>query len=165
VLFVCGSNTSRSPMAEFIARAHAAQAGSTARRVRFASAGVSPARRGAPLVPAARTALTDLGIRRGPGLAHPRRHRARPVTPKLCRDSSVIYCMTRAHRDAVVALAPDAESRTLCLDPHGDVPNPDGQPPEVYRQCADRIQELVRTRLHTFLAPDSGPDVCAAGPG
>jgi protein-tyrosine-phosphatase len=140
VLFVCGGNTSRSPMAEVIARDHAVQVGGSARRVRFTSAGVSPARRGAPLAPAARTALAGLGIERVPGPAHPLRHRARPVTPKLCRDSTVIYCMTRAHRDAVLALAPDAEGRTLCLDPHGDVPNPDGRSPEVYRQCALRIR-------------------------
>ncbi len=163
VLFVCGGNTSRSPMAEVIARTHATQADGSARGVRFTSAGVSPARPGAPLVPAARTALAELGIRRVPGPAHPRRHRARPVTARLCRDSSVIYCMTRSHRDAVVALAPDAKSRTHCLDPHGDVPNPEGQPPEVYRQCADRIQELVRTRLHEFLGSGPGPDVRTAG--
>lgn len=165
VLFVCGGNTSRSPMAEVIARTHAEQAGNTARGVRFASAGVSPARHGAPLAPAARAALADLGIRRVPGPVHPRRHRARPVTPQLCRDSSVIYCMTHAHRDAVLALAPDAESRTLCLDPHGDVPNPEGQPPEVYRQCAHRIQELVRSRLHEYLGGNPGPDVRTAGLG
>ncbi|GAB2859966.1 hypothetical protein GCM10027074_28860 [Streptomyces deserti] len=165
VLFVCGGNTSRSPMAEVIARTHAAQTGSSAHRVRFASAGVRPARPGAPLAPAARAALADLGIRGLPGRVHPRRHRARPITPKLCRDSSVIYCMTRAHRDAVVALAPDTQGRTLCLDPHGDVPNPDGQPPEVYRQCALRIDELVRTRLPEFLGAGPGPGVRAAGLG
>ncbi|MGW0712086.1 arsenate reductase/protein-tyrosine-phosphatase family protein [Streptomyces sp. NPDC002643] len=165
VLFVCGGNTSRSPMAEVIARAHAAQAGDAARRVSFASAGVSPARSGAPLAPAARAALADLGIRRVPGPVHPRRHRARSVTPQLCRSSSVIYCMTRAHRDAVLALVPDAEHRTHCLDPHGDVPNPEGQPPDVYRQCAHRIDELVRTRLHEFLGGDPGPDVRSAGVG
>lgn len=73
--------------------------------------------------------------------------------------------MTRAHRDAVVALAPDAENRTLCLDPHGDVPNPEGQSSEVYHRCAHRIEELVRTRLHEFLGGDPGPDIRPAGVG
>ncbi|WP_406499400.1 hypothetical protein OG936_31875 [Streptomyces sp. NBC_00846] len=153
VLFVCGGNTSRSPMAEVIAWAQAAEAG-VAYAFRFSSAGVATTRPGDSMAPGALSALAELGLDRVPGRGNPQLHRARPVTPELCRDSSVIYCMTRAHRHGVIAVAPEAEGRTLCLDPHGDIPNPEGQSSEVYGRCARHIQRSVRVRLGELLRSD-----------
>jgi protein-tyrosine-phosphatase len=153
VLFVCGGNTSRSPMAEVIAWAQAAEAG-VVQMFRFSSAGVATTQPASPMAPDARSALAELGLRRVPGRGNPRRHRARPVTPEVCRVSFVIYCMTRAHRDRVIAMAPEAEGRTLCLDPRGDIPNPEGQSPEVYRRCARHIQRSVRVRLRELVDAD-----------
>ncbi|MGW0954750.1 arsenate reductase/protein-tyrosine-phosphatase family protein [Streptomyces sp. NPDC002545] len=146
VLFVCGGNTTRSPMAEVIAWAQAAEAG-VVHVFRFSSAGVTTSPAARPMAPGARSALAELGLQRVPGRGNPRRHRARPVTLELCRVSSVIYCMTRAHRDRVIAVAPEAEARTLPLDPQGDIPDPEGQSPESYRRCAQHIQQSVRVRL------------------
>ncbi|MCE4946488.1 MULTISPECIES: arsenate reductase/protein-tyrosine-phosphatase family protein [Streptomyces] len=154
VLFVCGGNTSRSPTAEVIAWAQAAEAG-VAHAFRFSSAGVATKRPGDPMAPEARAALVELGLPQVRGRKDARRHRARPVTPELCRVSFIIYCMTRAHRDKVVAMAPEAEDRTLCLDPRGDIPDPEGQPPEVYVRCARHIQRSVRFRLRELLAAGS----------
>ncbi|MEU1629577.1 hypothetical protein ABZ746_30575 [Streptomyces sp. NPDC020096] len=146
VLFVCGGNTARSPMAEVIAWAQAAEAG-VAHAFRFSSAGIATTRPGAPMTPDARSALAELGLDRASGRGNPRRHRARQVTPELCRESFVIYCMTRAHRDGVIAMAPEVEGRTLRLDPRRDIPNPEGRSPEVYGRCAWLIQQSVRFRL------------------
>ncbi|MGW2899330.1 arsenate reductase/protein-tyrosine-phosphatase family protein [Streptomyces sp. NPDC001212] len=146
VLFVCGGNTSRSPMAEVIAWAQAAEAG-VAHAFRFSSAGVATPLPPHPMAPGARSALAELGLQRVPGRGNPRRHRARSVTLELCRVNSVIYCMTRAHCDRVIAMAPEAQDRTLRLDPYCDIPDPEGQSPEVYRRCAQHIQRSVRLRL------------------
>ncbi|CAL9278975.1 hypothetical protein [Streptomyces sp. SudanB25_2051] len=156
VVFVCGNNTSRSPLAEYIAR-HEAARGSV-RAARFTSAGLTAPttarRHRARMSPHARAALRDLGVR--PLWPSPRRHRARPLTVRLCRGSAAVYCMTGAQRDAVLALAPEATARIHCLDPGGDIPDPSGQPASAHLECARRIRQAVRTRL-AHPPGDGGP--------
>ncbi|MGH3239137.1 MAG: hypothetical protein ACRDNL_02090 [Spirillospora sp.] len=169
LLFVCDGNTSRSAMAAAIARsdarAAATVAGSTilarllgalraAPQVQFASAGIAVRRPGASMNDQARAALVDLGVPAG-------RHRARPVSPELCRASTAIYCMTQDQHDALLALMPDLRERTFRLDETEDVPNPSGRSAEAYARCADRIRHAVRARLTehlglNFCCPDSG---------
>ena len=103
------------------------------------SAGVS-AREGAPMTPEAKRALRLLGI---PANGH----RARNVTAELAHQVEQIFCMTRAHRDAVIKLVPAAAEKTLCLDPNGDVEDPIGSGLPAYLDCARRIHSLVRLRF------------------
>ncbi|MFF4695067.1 arsenate reductase/protein-tyrosine-phosphatase family protein [Streptomyces chattanoogensis] len=151
LLFICGGNTSRSAMAESMARAELAvlTPRTRVRPLRVASAGLEVKRPGATMSDGARAALAGLDIPR----AAYRRHRARPVTPVLCRGSAVVYCMTRAQCDQVAALVPGLDGRVVCLDPAGDIPNPAGRPPEEYRACARRIQASVHARLREHLGP------------
>jgi protein-tyrosine-phosphatase len=140
LLFVCGGNTCRSPIAAAIARAEIA-GDSSMPRWRVGSAGVSDPAAGAPISPLAVTALTELGL--GP----PTDHHARTLTPEMCANTSAVYCMTLDQRDKVIAMVPEAAPRTFCLDPEADVPDPVGQPLDAYRNCASRLQKLVRARL------------------
>lgn len=143
LLFVCGGNTARSPMAAAIARAELTGDPAT-RDWRVDSAGVSVRTPGAPLTPEAVAALLDVSV------PAPLDHRSRQLTPALCADTDVVYCMTRAQRDEVLTLVPSAAGRTVCLDPYADIADPSGQSFEAHRECAARLHALVCGRLAEF---------------
>jgi protein-tyrosine-phosphatase len=148
LLFVCGSSTDRSPMAVAIARAELA--GGAGWLVE--AAGLDVTRPGAPMTPQAVQALRGLNVAAC-------EHRSRPLTAELCDRSTVIYTMTAAQRDALLALAPGAAGKTQCLDPDGgDLPSPGRQPADVYQRIAERIQTHVRQRLAELpaLSPAAG---------
>jgi protein-tyrosine-phosphatase len=137
LLFVCGGNTCRSPMAEAIARSEIGTAGNGALGV--LSAGVS-ARPNVRMTRQAVKVLRELGVDAG-------RHWSRGLTPEMIAGADAIYCMTAAQREAVLALVPEAAGKTLCLDPEADIPDPTGQALDIYRQCAQRLRSLIRQRL------------------
>jgi protein-tyrosine-phosphatase len=139
MLFICGGNTCRSAKAETIAGTALATT-----RWRITSAGIN-ATSGTPMPEHARTALTQIG------LSAPD-HRSRQVTPELIAEAHTIYTMTAAHRDAVLAIAPEAADKTICLDPSGDIPDPHDQTPTAYHDCATRIHTVI----HQHLVPTGG---------
>ncbi|HEV2853841.1 MAG TPA: hypothetical protein VHC97_13650 [Thermoanaerobaculia bacterium] len=149
LLFVCGGNTCRSPMAVAVARAELAARLRIPWRdfarspVQAVSAGVK-AETGRPLTSEARIALREIGVPAG-------RHRARPVTAGMISRAEAVFCMTKSQREAVIALVPEAAGKTVCLDPDGDVPDPIGHGQEVYRECLARIRGAVRRRLDEML--------------
>jgi protein-tyrosine-phosphatase len=141
LLFVCGGNLARSPMAEAIARAELGRLPRQwVRRWEVVSAGVSVTNAGARIAVPAAEALQRLEV--APG-----EHRARPLTPELCAESTAVFCMTEAQRTAVVALAPAATERAFRLNPIADIPEPAGGAVESYVDCARWIRQLVRSRL------------------
>jgi len=144
-LFVCSGNTCRSPMAAALANVEIAarfkipfDALETV-NVRALSAGVS-ARVGAPLTPEAQEVLHSLNVPAQP-------HAARSLTPELAEQAEVIFCMTSAHRKAVIDMIPMAAGKTHCLDSEADIEDPIGLGHAVYLSCAQQIQNLVRLRF------------------
>ena len=145
-LFVCSGNTCRSPMAAAIANAEiATRLGIPTNsletvNVRAMSAGVS-ARVGAPLTEEAAEVLRSLNV----PVQH---HAARNLTPELAAGAELIFCMTKAHRKAVVEMLPEVEGKTYCLSTEVDVDDPIGKGMAAYVDCARQIQRLVQLRLN-----------------
>ncbi len=145
-LFVCSGNTCRSPMAAAIANAEIATRfgipfGSLETvNVRALSAGVA-AKVGAPLTSEAAEVLRSLSV---PVQAHA----ARNLTPELAAEAELIFCMTRAHRKAVVEMLPSVEGKTYCLSTEADVDDPIGKGMAAYVNCARQIQELVQLKFN-----------------
>lgn len=144
-LFVCSGNTCRSPMAAAIANLEIAErlkipfeALETV-NVKALSAGVS-AKVGAPLTDEAQEVLRSLNVPVQP-------HAARSLTVELADQAEVIFCMTSAHRKAVIDMIPSVAWKTYCLDRESDLEDPIGMGLAVYATCARRIQNLVRLRL------------------
>ena len=148
-LFVCSGNTCRSPMAAAIANAEiASRLGVPASsletvNVRALSAGVS-AKVGAPLTDEAAEVLRSLSVPVQP-------HAARNLTPELAAEAELIFCMTTAHRKAVVEMLPSVEGKTYCLSSEADIDDPIGKGMAAYVDCARQIQQFVRLRLNEVM--------------
>jgi protein-tyrosine-phosphatase len=150
ILFVCGGNTGRSPIAAAIARAELGGLGDLAQGVYATSAGVTVGDPGKPLSPEARAALRNLGI-----TSHP--HGSQPLTRELCERATAIFCMTDEQRETVLTLAPAAEARTFRLDSGADLAEPEHGSQEAWTRFATRAAELVRARLADVVEPDFEP--------
>ena len=144
-LFVCSGNTCRSPMAAAIANAEIATRlgipfdSLETVNVRALSAGVS-ARVGALLTAEAEDVLRSLSVPVKP-------HAARNLTLELAERAELIFCMTSAHRKAVVEMLPSVAGKTYCLSAEADVDDPIGKGMAAYVTCARQIQRLVQSRL------------------
>jgi protein-tyrosine-phosphatase len=145
-LFVCSGNTCRSPMAAAIANAEIAKRlgipfkSLETVNIRAMSAGVT-ARVGAPLTPQAAEVLQSFDVPVRP-------HAARNLTPELASEAELIFCMTKAQRQAVIELLPQFTGKTYCLHADTDVDDPIGKGRAAYVACARQILQFVQLRMN-----------------
>jgi protein-tyrosine-phosphatase len=145
-LFVCSGNTCRSPMAAAMTNAEIAFrlkipfAELETVNIQAVSAGLT-ARPGMPMTAEAQQTLRSLDVPVGP-------HASRNLTVELGEQAEMIFCMTSAHRKAVIEMLPSVASKTYCLDSAGDVEDPMGKSFEAYVNCALRIRSCIRLRFN-----------------
>jgi L-threonylcarbamoyladenylate synthase len=144
ILFVCTGNTCRSPMAAGLARKLLAErlgceVGELRERgIEVLSAGAGSA--GGGPTPEAVAAARRLG-------AEIASHRGRKLTRELITKADLVLCMTDAHVCHARRLAPEAGGKVHRLDRRGDVPDPMGGGPAVYRRAAERIHRALQVVL------------------
>jgi low molecular weight protein-tyrosine phosphatase len=106
ILIVCTGNICRSPMAAgFLRRALVNRFGEAAPEV--GSAGTA-GWEGSAAMPESTQAAAERGVDIGD-------HVARLLDKDMVRDADLIVCMAAEHRDAIVALVPEAEGITFTL--------------------------------------------------
>lgn len=145
-LFVCGENTSRSPVAQAICNREVARLlklppGAAKPKFEALSAGlaVTVSR---PMSPRALGALHTLGC-------PPHPHASREVTPELIERADAIYCMTDQQCRDLALRFPAATWKLQRLDPVGNVEDPASPEPADFLRVATRIRDLVRWRLES----------------
>lgn len=142
IVVVCTGNTCRSPMAEMLLKKRLAdQLGCKIeeledRGVLVQSAGIAAMAGGR----AAEEAVEVLK-QRGLDLAI---HETQPLSDRIVRYADLILTMTRGHREAILAQWPEARDRAFLVSgDRGDISDPIGGPPELYRRCAEQIDAYL----------------------
>jgi protein-tyrosine phosphatase len=142
VLVVCTGNTCRSPMAEVLLKKHLAEKFNCSidelenRGVIVMSAGIA-AMAGGRAAAEAVTAMKERGL-------DLTRHESQPLTERLVRYADLVLGMTRGHREAILTQWPEAAGRIeLVSIDRSDIADPIGGPAELYRKCAQQIDEQL----------------------
>jgi len=144
-LFVCTGNTCRSPMAKGMFCKYWAEKLQCEvdhldkKGYKVFSAGVMDTA-GLPASAEAVAACAAKGI-------DIKAHKSQVLTRELVEESDFIFAMTRMHFERVSALSPEAADKCVLLAGEKEIPDPIGQPQEVFNDCAGLIEEAVRERI------------------
>lgn len=129
---VCLGNICRSPMAEFMLRDAAANAGVN---IEVESAGVS-AEVGRPATREAREVLAEIGVS-GEG------HVARMLTEQMLADADLVLVATESLMRRVMQFDGADASKTKLMLVDADLPDPWGLSLEDYRDTAEQLEHMV----------------------
>ncbi|MDR1060314.1 MAG: hypothetical protein LBL83_03675, partial [Clostridiales bacterium] len=85
-------------------------------------------------------------------------HRGRALAPDMLEEADLVLAMTKAHRDAILALRPESRYKVFTLlDGGADIPDPFGRNIGEYMSCAARIAAAVAALLEAIAPPPRAP--------
>ena len=148
-LFVCTGNTCRSPIAKGLFSKYLAEKiGCRIDQLeeigyKVLSAGTA----GIIGVPASAEAVKACAVR-GVDI---KAHRSTALTKELIEQADFVFAMGSDHRQQILALSPQAADKCVLLAENIDIPDPIGQPQEVYDSCTDLIENAVKKRISEFV--------------
>lgn len=160
ILFVCTGNTCRSPMAAALLRQLLQERGGDLAQIRISSAGLY-AHSGTPASPEAIEALRSYDIDLST-------HLARELEREELAAADLILTMTNAQKNQILKVYPAFKDRVFVLkdfvrgekngsnNPGSDIPDPFGQPVEVYRRCAAALEQELRQLIELLTFEESG---------
>ena len=151
ILFVCTGNSCRSVMAEGLLLQGVKQKGRSDVQVLSAGTNTFPG-----MGPTLETieVMKELGV-------DVSSHVSQQLTPDLVRSADAVFCMEDFHREQILAIHPEAESKVHLfrtfqkpapLD-NPNVPDPIGQPRHVYEACRTVIQDGVHRIMEWLEKP------------
>ena len=136
ILFICTGNTCRSPMAEGLMNA-GLHARNKDREFCARSAGLFA--EGGSANPNAAAVMKERGI----DLSN---HRSRQLTGEMIENAFRVYTMSESAAEQLKAALPGFAEKIRPL-PGAPIPDPYGGGMEVYRLCADRLEQSVEHLL------------------